>query len=973
MEQFQNTSQNTTVEYRIPTPKTNYEKPTAKIPTSMLIAHDINGVTSMRLLRVLFDSGSDATMIHRGSLPRSCQPYSLTETIRSNTTAGTFNTDSWVSLNDVVLPEFDRNKHIPHHHALVFDGNVRYDLILGRDFLNKIGIRLHHDTDEMEWLGTKVEMKSHTQMSNTHFLYSFMYEEYEEDDILDCFTAQILDAKYEKVNTDQLAEKQIHLTPRQRLALKHLFRKYDKLFDGTLGVYSKHKISLEVDPNATPIHARPYSVARAHEDTFKRELQHLVKIGVLRPCGATEWACPTFIVPKKDGRVRWVSDFRALNKVLRRRVYPLPRIQEILTKRTGYKFFTKLDISMQYYTFELDDEAKELCTIVTPYGKFQYCRLPMGIKCAPDIAQEIMEEILHDLVDCDVFIDDIGAFSQDWENHLILLEKILDRMQDNGFTINPLKCEWAVQETDWLGYWLTPKGLKPWKKKIDAIIKMDRPRNIKQLRSFIGAVNFYRDLWPRRAHVLQPLTDLTGKGSWQWTDIHERAFQEMKALIASDALMHYPDHNQPFEIYTDASDYQVGACIMQQGHPVAYYSRKLTPTQQRYSTMEKELLSIVLTFSEFRSILLGSKLTVYTDHKNLTYSTLNNSRVLRWRLFLEEYDATYLYLKGKHNVLADAFSRLPRMENLGGKNQDQSIVDLLFLTLDAELLDCFLNLPAPDHIRNPMNMQWLQQNQFEDFQLLQQREQHPQQFPVKYMEGVPVICYQQNPQLEANEWKICIPTGLLDDMIKWFHLVLGHGGKTRVYDSIRRAFHHPLLKHRVDTLQCSTCQQHKLPGTPYGELPPREAILMPWEEVHVDLIGPWTLQVGNAEVEFSALTCIDPVTNLTEIVRIDNKSAEHIANKFEDTWLSRYPWPTKCVHDNGGEFIGWEFQRLLEQCNIRDRPTTSRNPQANAICERMHLTVGNILRALSQGNHLQHYEDATMMVDRALATTMHVL
>jgi hypothetical protein len=278
----------------------------------------------------------------------------------------------------------------------------------------------------------------------------------------------------------------------------------------------------------------------------------------------------------------------------------------------------------------------------------------------PDIAQAAMENVLSGIEDADVCIDDVGAFSDNWDHHLNLIATISRRLRENGFTIHPLKCEWAVKETDWLGYWLTPRGLKLWKKKIDAILHMDCPCNATELRMFIGCVNYYRDMWPSCAHILKPLTDQSGlkkRAPIKWTDDMQQAFDKMRLLMAANALAAYPNHNKRFNVYTDAYDFQLGACIIQEIRPVAYFSQKLTKSQQNHTTMEKEMLSIVATLEEFQSMLLGANIHVFTDHKNLTFDTLKTQRVSRY----QEFSPMLHYIEGPRNILADNLSRLHRL------------------------------------------------------------------------------------------------------------------------------------------------------------------------------------------------------------------------------------------------------------------------------------------------------------------------
>ena len=206
----------------------------------------------------------------------------------------------------------------------------------------------------------------------------------------------------------------------------------------------------------------------------------------------------------------------------------------------------------------------------------------------------------------------------------------------------------ASTHFDYLGYHLTPNGIKPQERKVKAILNIAQPKSVRELRRFIGFVQYYRDMFRRRSDVLHPLTAATSKSipKFTWTPLMDKSFNDIKRIISQNVLLAYPDFNKPFEIYTDASDFQLGSVLIQNNRPLAFYSRKLTPTQQDYTVGERELLCIIETLREFRDMLYGMKLNIYTDHQNLTFNT-SNPRVRRWRLLMEECDHALKYIKEK--------------------------------------------------------------------------------------------------------------------------------------------------------------------------------------------------------------------------------------------------------------------------------------------------------------------------------------
>ena len=899
----------------------------------------------LKYARILLDTGCAATLINKDYVKRL-----KTKTAKATnwvTKAGTFQTTRKAKIG-FILPEFHENRDILWEMYVdeADRQNTSYDIIIGRDLLAELGINFLFDKRVMVWDNSSVLMKSHDYLSERKLddfekEIQFMHD----PDTTDIERIQrILDVKYAPADLEAEVNKSEDMTKSQKEEMLQLLYKYEDLFDGKLGTWQTEPIELELKEGIKPYHAKPYPVPHSQEQKLRNEVDFLCQQGVMRKINNSEWAAPMFVIPKPDGTLRSLADFRELNKRIKRKPYPIPRIQDMLQKLKGFQWTTSLDLNMGYYHILLNPDARRYCTIVLPWGKYEYLRLPMGLCNSPDIFQERMSELMDGLNFARAYIDDLLIITQgDFKEHLNHLDSALTRLKDAGLKICAAKSKLGRHELEYLGYFITRDGIKPLNKKVEAINNLATPKNRRELRKFIGLVNYYRDMWPKRSEILGPLTGLTSTSvPWKWTPECQHAFEAMKSLVARDVILSYPQFDKPFHIHTDASKSQLGAVISQENKPIAFYSRKLSPAQTRYTTTERELLSIVEVLKEFRNILLGQQIIIHTDHENLTYKKFNSDRVMRWRLFVEEYSPDIRYIKGENNDAADALSRLeianPPMEEAYFTEELRSFL--------------YCNATRPMSETCPLNFQELGKGQSKDETLkkrllTKQRHYHLKQFDAAN-KSWELICFKD---------KIVVAKPMQSKVVNWYHNFLGHPGINRTEETISQHLWWPNMREHITRIvsHCDSCQRNKRHNRKFGLLPPKEAESIPWDKLCVDLIGPYKIRrKGQPDLVCRCVTMIDPATGWFEICQYDDKRSITVANIVEQEWLCRYPWPTQITFDRGSEFIGHDFKDMVKNdYGIKTKPITTRNPQANAIVERVHQVIANIIRTFElQDNYL---------------------
>lgn len=393
---------------------------------------------------------------------------------------------------------------------------------------------------------------------------------------------------------------------------------------------------------------------------------------IIRPSNSP-WSSPIWVVPKKlnaSGTQKWrvVVDYRGLNQKTIDDKYPLPNINDLLDKLGKCQYFSTLDLASGFHQIEMDQDDIEKTAFSTDQGHYEYTRMPFGLKNAPATFQRVMDNILRGLQNekCAVYLDDIIIYSTSLQEHIEKLKSVFDRLRESNFKIQLDKSEFLKKEVAYLGHIVTPEGVKPNPNKVEAIKKYPIPKTTKQIKAFLGLLGYYRRFINNFAKLTKPLTKCLKRGAKieHNTEFIE-CFEKCKSLLTNEPILKYPDFTKTFNLTTDASNVAIGAVLSQgkigQDLPVAYASRTLNDSEQNYSVIEKELLAIVWATKYFRPYIFGRKFNIITDHKPLQwlFSLKDpNSKLLRWRIKLEEYDYNIMYKKGKLNSNADALSRI---------------------------------------------------------------------------------------------------------------------------------------------------------------------------------------------------------------------------------------------------------------------------------------------------------------------------
>ncbi|CAN1260507.1 Transposon Ty3-I Gag-Pol polyprotein [Linum perenne] len=678
-----------------------------------------------------------------------------------------------------------------------------------------------------------------------------------------------------------------------------------------------HKIELEI--GARPPAKAPYRMAPPELEELKKQLKELLDAGYIQP-SKSPFGAPVLFQKKKDGSMRLCIDYRALNKVTVKNRWPIPNIADLFDQLGGARWFTKLDLRSGYYQVRIakGDEPKTAC--VTRYGSYEFNVMPFGLTNAPATFCTLMNQVFEEFLDefVVVYLDDIVIYSKTLEDHVTHLRKVFNALRENKLYVKKEKCEFAAKEVPFLGHIIGGGVLKMDGSKIKAIQDWEPPTKVPELRSFLGLTNYYRRFIKGYSTITTPLTDLLKKNKvWEWSEQCQEAFQKLKGAMSKEPVLALPDPTKPYEVQTDASDFAIGGVLMQEGHPIAFESRKLNDTERRYTVQEKEMIAVVHCLRVWRHYLLGAHFVVKTDNVATSYFLTQKKltpKQARWQDFLAEFEFAMEYKPGKANSVADALSRKSVLAAISTPKVDTREKIREGLKHDP------LAKTIIDHVK----------------------------------EGKTRKFWMREELLVTKEGRMYVPKwdNLRREIMKECHdsKWAGHPGIKRTQALIEEAFYWPRMHNDVELYvrTCLVCQQDKVEQKcPVGLLEPLPTPQRPWESVSMDFI------IGLPRVEEcgSIMVVVDRFSKYGVFIPgPKDMTAEGAATLFFKHVVKYWGIPMSIVSDRDGRFTGKFWKELFKIMGSELNFSTSFHPQTDGQTERVNALLEVYLRHYVSAN-----------------------
>ena len=651
----------------------------------------------------------------------------------------------------------------------------------------------------------------------------------------------------------------------------------------------------------------------------------------------TAWCAGMVVVPKQNGNLRICVDLKPLNENVFREVHPLPKVDETLAQLAGAKIFSKLDANSGFWQIPLAKESRLLTTFVIPYGHYCFNKLLFGICSAPEHFQRRMSEVFAGLEGVLCLMDDVLVFGKSAEEHDTRLLAVLQRIQQAGVTLNPDKCEFNKTSLIFLGHLLDHRGVQADPQKTSAILKMDPPTSVAELRRFMGMANQLGKFSRNLAELTQPLRELLSKKRpWQWGPQQDQAFAKVKEKLAKPTVLALYDPAAETKISADASSYGLGAVLMQkedtQWKPVAYASLSMSETKRRYAQIEKEGLAVTWACEKFASYILGKRISIETDHKPLVpllgTKDLDNlpPRVLRFLLRLARFDYTISHVPGKALYTADTLSQAP-LESSETDSSPQGEAELL-------LEMCLSNLPA-----NKERLDEYRASQSTDPVCSLVINYCRNGWPAKQdVDGIIKPYWEVQGELTVGNSLllygscIVVPRALQQQTLKKIHE--GHQGIQRCRIRARNSVWWPEMSQQIQEFvkKCAICAKESR-----ANLQPMIATQLPdypWQRVGTDLF-----QLKGS----TYIIVIDYFSRYPEVIKLKGTTSGRVIEALKAVF-SRHGIPETVVSDNGPQYSSQEFTDFARQYDFCHLTSSPLYPQSNGQAERGVQTVKGLLK-----------------------------